>query len=142
MLVLCVLVLCVLVLCVLVLCVLGVGGGWWVLGGGVVVGFGPSGSPLAPDLLALDHPTPDPPTPDPLRWTSKISLFFFFPLLLSPATVSPFLCLSLGVFSWNFGVFDGQSPQMCMFELTDCRVKSRVLVCVVCVLCVSWFGVC
>ena len=50
---------------------------------------------LAPDPLALDHPTPHRP---------KISLFFF----PSPAPFSLFLSLSLGVFSLNFvGVFEG-----------------------------------
>ena len=34
---------------------------------------------------------------------------------------------SLGVFSWNFGVFEGRDPQMCTFGLSDCRVKPRRL---------------
>ena len=68
----------------------------------VGVGFEPAGSPLAPD-----------PPADPLRRTAQN-----FPLF----------CLSLGVFSWNFGaVFEGRDPQMCTFGLSDCHVKPRRL---------------
>ncbi len=55
----------------------------------------------------------------------NVALFLPF-----PATVSLFLCLSLGVFSWNFGVvffLKRRDPQMCTFGLTSCRVKPRRL---------------
>ena len=65
--------------------------------------------PLAPDPPA-DHPAPD-----PLRWTTprltaqNFALFF----LLLPLHFRSF-CLSLGVFSVNFGgVFEGRDRHMC-----------------------------
>ena len=76
-------------------------------------------------LLLVDFPGPPsagppstgPPPPD----RPNISLFFFpFP--------PPFrsFCVSLGVFSLNFGVvFEFRNPKMCTFGLSGCRVKPR-----------------
>ena len=61
-----------------------------------------------------------PPAGPPNAGPPKMSLFF-----PSPAPISFFLFSSLGVFSLNFGVFEGRSPQMCTFGLSDCRVKPR-----------------
>ena len=65
----------------------------------------------------LDRPSPDRPSPGP----PKVSLFFFpFP--------PPFrsFCVSLGVFSWNFGgILEGRNPKVCTFGLPGCRVKPR-----------------
>ena len=61
--------------------------------------------------VSVDHQTPDPPPQDPpLRRTAQ-NFAHFFPL------PSPFrsFCLSLEVFSLNFGVFEGRDPQMCTF---------------------------
>ena len=53
----------------------------------------------------------------------KISLFFF---PLPPPFRS--LCVSLGVFSLNFGGFcEDRDPQMCTFGLSGCGVKPRRL---------------
>ena len=60
----------------------------------------------------------------PLRRTAQ-NFALFFP---SPATIVTLFCLSLGVFSWNFGgVFEGRDPQMCTFGLSGCRVKPQRL---------------
>ena len=49
--------------------------------------------------------------------------------LFFPSPVAKFVLFfpSLGVFSLNFGVFEGRDPQMCTFGLSDCRVKPRRL---------------
>ena len=47
--------------------------------------------------------------------------FAFFP---SRHHFRPF-CLSLGVFSWNFCVFEGRDPQMCTFGLS-CETPAAV----------------
>ena len=72
----------------------------------------PSAGPPPPDNPLPDRPSSGPP---------KISLFF---LPLPPHFCS--FCLSLGVFSLNFGSFcEDQDPQMCTFGLSGCRVKPR-----------------
>ena len=48
------------------------------------------------------------------NWLAKVGpKFRFFP---SPAPIFALFCVSLGVFSWNFGgVFEVWDPQMCTF---------------------------
>ena len=79
-------------------------------------------------VVCSPHPTPtplppDPPSSGPPSGPPKISLFFS-PL---PHHFCSF-CLSLGVFSLNFGGFgEDRGPQMCTFGLLGCRVKPRRL---------------
>ena len=77
-------------------------------------------------VAGLDFPGPasagpPPPLDPPSAGPPKFSLFFFpFP--------PPFrsFCVSLGVFSWNFGgVLKRKCPEMCTFGLSGCRVKPR-----------------
>ena len=75
----------------------------------VVVGFGPSGSPLALDTLCAGPPHAGPP---------KISKIFFL-----PSVISLFL-LSLGGLLVEFWC-ESRDPKMCMFVLSGCRVKPR-----------------
>ena len=72
----------------------------------LVFGVGPSGFPSCTGPPAPDHP-------------KSLSFFLSRPYFRS-------FCLSLGVFSLNFGgVFEGWDPQMCTFGLSGCRVKPR-----------------
>ena len=77
-----------------------------VVGVGVVVGFGPSGSPLRRTPLRRT----------PLPWTTLRRTAQIFALFIpSPTSIFALFCLSLGVFSLNFGgVFEGH-PKMCTF---------------------------
>ena len=112
--VLCVLcVCCVCVVCVCVLCVLC--------------------------FVRSPHLPPDPPPPDALfrtalfrtvlrrttlrRTAQNFALFFSL-----SRSIFALFCLSLGVFSLNFGgCCQGWDPQMCTFGLSGCRVKPRRL---------------
>ena len=61
---------------------------------------------------------PSPPYAGP---PSRLKFRLFFSPLPPPFRS---FCLSLGVFSLNFGgVFEGRCPQMCPFWLSGCRVK-------------------
>ena len=66
----------------------------------------------------------DPSAGPPSAGPPKIWLFFFpFP----PSFRS--FCVSLGVFSWNFGgVLKRSCPEMCTFGLSGCRVRAPALV--------------
>ena len=81
-----------------------------------------AGPPCA-DPLRRGPPSAGPPSIGPPPRTAQN-----FPLFSLSRPFSFFFCLSLGVFSLNFGgVFEGRDPQMCTFGLSGCRVKPRRL---------------